>query len=412
MKAQSIDLSSRKILSYFKDFERRLPQLKSHGYTPVITRLPLTDESLNAEVRNMCAYLGMKGYEPECRFISISDDKGGYIDLSSSTIKICVSESMKNNMKAVLATLAHEVCHKYLYIHSIYFPNMVEVNEVYTDLCTIYVGFGHLIMEGYNTEVGNVKQMLGYLERDVYLSAYGIMSAVLGRSMVDVTEANEANLEDTLELWYDHDDKRGMMMDQFASIEDDEAKLFRNISYLSEMLHQVQEVTRKRMETMQNVFFAREMFNVKDKHIVNQPVHLFAAIFESIEDNFEGGDNAMFIEMNKILEEAMEKIMNVCPHIDSNNVPNIQIECPFCGKKSDASRYSGRSVTLKCSDCKKYFRVNREDLRVFPLRDKHQEAQQSNETKENADSQRLERIKNEMPWWLRRLASKYMDKYL
>lgn len=53
-----------------------------------------------------------------------------------------------------------------------------------------------------------------------------------------------------------------------------------------------------------------------------------------------------------------------------------------------------------------------ESLSVFPFRDKHQEAQQSNETKENADSQRLERIKNEMPWWLRRLASKYMDKYL
>ena len=407
MKSQSINLSPLKILSYFKDFERRLPRLKSYSYTPLVPQLPLTDESLNAEVRNMCAYLGMEGLVPECRFISISDDKGGYIELGAQTVKISVSESLKNNVKAVLATLAHEVCHKYLYIHSIYFPNMVEVNEVYTDLCTIYAGFGHLIMEGYNTKVGNVKQMLGYLERDVYLSAYGIMSAVLGRSMVDVTKANELNLEDTLELWYDNDDKRGMMMDQFASIEDDEAKLFRNISYLSEMLQQVQDVTRKRMDTMQNVFFGREMFNVKDKQIVNQPVHLFAAIYESIEDNFDGGDNEMFVEMNKILEEAMAKIMNVCPHVDSNNLPKIQIECPFCGKKSDASRYSGRSVTLKCSDCKKYFRVNREDLSVLPLSDKLQE-----EHKNNTDSQTVERLKNEMPWWLRRLTSKYMDKYL
>ena len=158
---------------------------------------------------------------------------------------------------------------------------------------------------------------------------------------------------------------------------------------------------------MQNVFFGREMFNAMDRQTVNQPVHLFAAIYESIEDNFDGGDNALFVEMNRILEEAMAKIMNVCPHVNSNNFSKIQIECPFCGKKSDASRYSGRSVTLKCSDCKKYFRVNREDLSVLPLSDKFQEEQ-----KNNTDSQTVERLKNEMPWWLRRLTSKYMDKYL
>ena len=114
-----IDLSPQKILSYFKDFERRLPRLKSYSYSPLVTQLPLTDESLNAEVRNMCAYLGMAGLIPECRFIRISDDKGGYIELGAQTIKISVSESLKNNVKAVLATLAHEVCHKYLFIHII-----------------------------------------------------------------------------------------------------------------------------------------------------------------------------------------------------------------------------------------------------------------------------------------------------
>jgi hypothetical protein len=410
MKAQSIDLSPLKILSYFKDFERRLPRLKSYSYTSLVTQLPLTDESLDAEVRNMCAYLGMEGLVPECRFISISDDKGGYIELGAQTVKISVSESLKNNVKAVLATLAHEVCHKYLFIHHVYFPNMVEVNEVYTDLCTIYVGFGHLIMEGYNTQVGCSKCILGYLDREVYLSAYGIMCAVLGRSMVDVTEANELNLEDTLELWYNSDDKRRMMMDQFASIEHDEARLFRNIRYLSEMLRQVLEITRKRMDTMQNVFFGKDMFNATDKQTVNQPVHLFAAIYESIEDKFDGGDNALFVEMNKILEEAMGKIMHLCPDIETSSFPNMQIECPFCGNKSDAARYAGKSVTLKCTDCKKYFRVNLEELSVEPLRENQPEEQKKGQ--EKTDSQAMERLMNDMPWWLQRLTAKYVDKYL
>lgn len=161
---------------------------------------------------------------------------------------------------------------------------------------------------------------------------------------------------------------------------------------------------------MQNVFFDREMFNIMDKHIVNQPVHLFAVIFESIENNFEGGDNAMFVEMNSILEEAMQKIMDVCPHIDSNNLPYIQIECPFCGKKYDASRYAGKTVTLKCTDCKKYFRVNLEELSVEPLRDNQSEEQKKGQ--EKTDSQAMERLMNDMPWWLRNLTAKYVDKYL
>ena len=199
-------------------------------------------------------------------------------------------------------------------------------------------------------------------------------------------------------------------MDRFALIEYDEAQLFRNIRYLSEMLRQVQGITRKRMDTMQNVFFGREMFNAMDRQTVNQPVHLFAAIYESIEDNFDGGDNALFVEMNRILEEAMGKIIQLCPDIETSSFPNMQIECPFCGKKSDAARYAGKSVTLKCTDCKKYFRVNLEELSVEPLRDNQPEEQKKGQ--EKTDSHAMERLMNDMPWWLRNLTAKYVDKYI
>ena len=92
-------------------------------------------------------------------------------------------------------------------------------------------------------------------------------------------------------------------------------------------------------------------------------------------------DNALFVEMNRILEEAMGKIMHLCPDIETSSFPNMQIECPFCGKKSDAVRYAGKSVTLKCTDCKKYFRVNLEELSVEPLCDNLQEEQKKGEEK-------------------------------
>ena len=44
--------------------------------------------------------------------------------------------------------MAHEICHKVLYINGVYYPNNAIENELLTDLATVYVGFGKLSLNG------------------------------------------------------------------------------------------------------------------------------------------------------------------------------------------------------------------------------------------------------------------------
>lgn len=411
---EHIGLSPRKVLSYYKDFECRLPARNRLPYKPLIS-FAQTEEELNAEVRNMLAYLGMQGYSPRCSFSWLSSG-GGQIQLDGSReVKIQVADGLRGNAKAVLAVLAHEVCHKYLHVHGVFYPNMLEVNEVYTDLCTIYVGFGVLILEGYNTVVGNTVNVLGYLTRDVYLSAYGIMCAVNGASMVNIEAANEQFLEEALGVWYDNEDKKSMMMAQFALVEKDEAQFLRNVIYLSEMLRQVEVKAKKRMAAMEDAFFGRKVFDPECQGKVDKPIHLFAAVYETVLADSEQGEDDVFFVLNSILEETMVRVYDAYRDVELEPLPKMYYECPFCGAKSDSDNFAGRSATLKCTKCKKHFRLNREVLDVAKRREcMRRDEQEPVVTKTHVDElpQRVERVKQKMPWWLRYLSKKYLEELM
>ena len=96
---------------------------------------------------------------------------------------------------------------------------------------------------------------------------------------------------------------------------------------------------------------------------------------------------------------------------DYVNLDGIEVDelvkqgrCRYCGGK-----FKGL-FTKKCTDCKKYFRVNLEELSVEPLRENQPEEQKKGQ--EKTDSHAMERLMNDMPWWLRRLTAKYVDKYI
>ena len=48
----------------------------------------------------------------------------------------------------MLAIIAHENVHNFMYEHSIKYDNTLD-NEKLTDLLAVYLGFGHLLYSGY-----------------------------------------------------------------------------------------------------------------------------------------------------------------------------------------------------------------------------------------------------------------------
>jgi predicted RNA-binding Zn-ribbon protein involved in translation (DUF1610 family) len=75
-----------------------------------------------------------------------------------------------------LSVLAHEVTHNYLYQHQIAAPERIDFEEL-TDLATIFLGFGSIILHGYEPSSA-ISCRLGYIDvstiKSALLQAYSL----------------------------------------------------------------------------------------------------------------------------------------------------------------------------------------------------------------------------------------------
>jgi len=114
-----------------------------------------------------------------------SEDSAVFVELSTDTLKFS---------DAVLATLAHEITHKYLHRKGISCglgPAFEYENEILTDIATIYIGLGKLYLNGCqcsNTETKIVnpnsttttteKMRVGYLDQSRLAFVYRLICAM------------------------------------------------------------------------------------------------------------------------------------------------------------------------------------------------------------------------------------------
>lgn len=365
MKAQEIYLSPKNILSYLTDFEKRLPRKEYVEYTPrVITQECITDENLNLEARFMLDFLGMDSYTPECRFCQTAANTGGCINLNPERIvKIDVSEEFRNNPNATVAILAHEICHKYLYSYNIYFPSATIINEVYTDLCTIFVGFGELILKGYKTTSYNTTHYLGYLNINMYSDCNAIIKTVNGKMS---NETNDYFLEEVIELWNKNPDTRGLYLDCFKKLEESHALFHRNVATLNSIISQIENRITNDLDNYNKLFFDDHSLFDENKEPL-RPISIFAKIYESTLIDHNENVNQLN-KNNEILSELIVKLIDIDSKIDTSNIASSQQKCPFCGHSYDHTKIKGEATILKCSKCKKNFYMNRTEFNIVGTR--------------------------------------------
>lgn len=108
-------------------------------------------------------------------------DVAGHVEIkyAQTEVFIEISDQILTFPRAVLATLAHEVTHKYLHTHGIWLDDLLE-NERLTDTAAVFNGLGRLMLNGCEDEVrrqqGDVEYVHrfkgGYLEREDLAAAY------------------------------------------------------------------------------------------------------------------------------------------------------------------------------------------------------------------------------------------------
>lgn len=431
MKAQEIDLSPRGILKYLVDLEKRLSRREYKEYkASVLTKSPVTEDMLNSEARLMLDFVGLKHCTPKCTLCDVEENTGGSINLNSdSVVNIYVSNEFKNNYKAAVAVLAHEICHKLLYSYNIYFPYINIVNEVYTDLCTIYIGFGQLVIDGYITQNVKTTFYLGYLNFNVYKSAFDIIRATKGNyKEIKIEEIDDYYIQKTVGYLQRYPTLRKSFLEAFKLQQEKTALLRRNFTVLNSIIGSIQKKNNNNLAYLSDQFFGNScLFDIDGTPLL--PLHIFSILYET---TLKLDEDNLFLSEKKsteVLDELIVKLIDCNENIDISDDSVYSCTCPVCGCAVDSKGNKGRSTILKCPECNKYIYLNctefcvvgtrrrikeKEDAYVDSLVQQRivsvrSEAFNRGVMYANADNKkRLNAAIESMPFWLRWIVNKYI----
>lgn len=349
--AQEKYLTPREIFGRLKIFEKKMAMKKYEEYQPRYVFNELTDENLNKEVASMLLFAGILGYKSQCFWDTFPDDKGGDFSLvGNMNICIRVADRFKNNRPALLATLAHEVCHAVMFYHGIA-QNDRDENEYCTDLCTIYMGFGRLIINGYNTCRDGVNHQLGYLKFDIYQQTYNLINIARNTGVPLIDCADNLFMKDTLTMWSATADKEAMLRQMVIDRERDMAYLLGGRKCLKEMVDKVlnQPVNQYRLEHLSGTY--DECCSLEN-FTTQYPIHGLAALYECL---LFDCDDEEFVQMKKVglvLEKAVNNIYKLTPDLKHESI-YITPECPHCG--TPINNVEPNVEFVKCHKCHRNF---------------------------------------------------------
>lgn len=367
MAAQEVYITPKQILSYLKDFEEKLPLPQKDSYVSTLKVKPLTIDALNNEVNSMAKFIGLNGFTANCKWTKLPIGIGGQIKLDGSRsgfLEIEVNEDYKNDLEVTSATLAHELCHKYLQIHGIYYPTFTEINETYTDLCTMYVGFGNIIIRGYSTD----KWKSGYLKYPIYKRTLNLVRAVIwGEVMSVADDYGEPFLIEALRVWITSADKKLISRKEYKDTYREISDYQRNLEVFKQLLYMLEEQPLKLAEDVDDKMYQPDWFD-SEGHI-KQKVACFIGIYEGmlIKDKLK---DTPIHKVNRHLQHLIAQMVDAIGRnrFPNNRVNRLYFECPYCKHRALSSKIANSDTIVKCPNCKKRFAVNGEELDLVPAR--------------------------------------------
>ena len=340
-------ISPRGILLQFQEFENGLPLRNIGDYKSQLTYGGITEADINEEAYRMLKHVGMGDYIPKCSWQELPQGTIGLAVLTKSKeVEIKLDAETCRDCRVVLATLAHEICHKLLYVNNIFYNNYKD--EYAADLCTIYVGFAPLILGGYETS----QMVLGYLESQVYKQAYNIVLAVRGEGKTSMVSPDwDVYLSQALDEWCANDDKRMLLETMFSDMSKEIALYNRNVNYLTQLLN-VKECILK----LNDVCFVQGAFSAVGGGI-RKPISVFKMVYDAILERDD--ENKSITRVNESLSGT------IANYVAENNCGNVgdlhcgETYCPVCMAKIDNRWGEGKSVICYCTKCKTNFFLDR-----------------------------------------------------
>ena len=101
----------------------------------------------------IASFVGLEGFIFIVVVVNQKKGIGGHIELNygSKDVFIEISEEIMESREAVLAVLAHEITHQYLYYNKVTIGSssfLVYENEILIDIATVFLGMGKIMLNG------------------------------------------------------------------------------------------------------------------------------------------------------------------------------------------------------------------------------------------------------------------------
>ncbi|MGM9840960.1 MAG: hypothetical protein ACI31D_02020 [Candidatus Limisoma sp.] len=362
------NISPAYIISYLKDIEKKL-QRNDHSQYPlphyIGGEIPVA--ALNNEAKKMMDFVGLTAFTPDCCWEELGQRSAGFIELTGSkygAIKIHLSSRYKNNGYATIAILAHEICHKLLEFHGLYFPELTQLNETYTDLCTIYVGFTQMIVNGYNTTVGNTTFSLGYLTQETFEKTISIVELIQGRRPFDPQWMNEDDVFSQLARWIINPDKRKAHIEGFAKKQRVYAGLSKRISILKSLLDEILKTYNSSMRDIEQRYFIDNPNYGESDTVSKMPITLFwlshPELFRQVDDKKTKEVERLSLRLDKTIRD----------YVNNYEIKNFDFQsnihyCPFCKTEIKIKAGGQKWNVIQCKKCGNKFAVDLSEYHVL-----------------------------------------------
>jgi hypothetical protein len=142
--------------------------------------------SMQAAAKELAKFIGLDGFTFLVAIAKQKINTGGHIDLSTrgKEVFIEIDKDVVKFPEPIWATLCHELCHKWLQVHSLPSAHIEIENEILTDIATVYLGMGKIMLNGCESErqwnetvSGGTRThkeaiSVGYLKRDQLAFVY------------------------------------------------------------------------------------------------------------------------------------------------------------------------------------------------------------------------------------------------
>lgn len=358
---KTIYLSEVEILRRFSVMEKKFPRCSGRYYFPSLNfYLNYYDEpkeSLKQEADNMLAYVGLGMYTAR---VSISKLKGavGKIELTDDMYaEITIDCNEYKEKDHVLATLAHELCHKILYRNGLFFEKFMEIeNEIYADLATFYVGFGDLTMNDNRLK----DESVAYLTWSTYAMAYNVFCIINGTINYEKSNLPDFAKKEVIKA-YNNSYLAKAKLFTHNNISSLYVQTCSELSYLKQVYDIINSILEKNRKPLQERFtILNSVFYGFDSE-KELEWHKMDIAYNYICYNNPNANTSEYKGI-KQFEETLIYILDILAENGFVEITNgsdlmTKLECPICRKLINNNLESKRYHFI-CPSCKSHFVIN------------------------------------------------------